>query len=694
MAGQRVWIPPDQHVEVQGRRLPGGLYVGESLTALTGWSAEPALIAPDLPARDRRPDHLGTTMGYWPSYSEISTPARTAYLDWLASGRPGGAYIGYVFLFFYGIERRVLVDAVHLPEARSEVPALLGEVERLLALFGDNRSFSGYARNFLSAARLLHGQGDSAAVEPPMEPTGWDFPVELKMTLGRLVAANQPIPADWALSWLRCHPAVFLRTPAQRCADEFNTLFVIRYQDRFGEGMRVRGQRKLRLSYHAASAGFGGEVTLNAADLVDVTGLEKPISDLRALGKAVCAELDAFSRWVGRRDDRTSLAATALLPRELSSSTDSAELRQLISALTDAIGPDGLGVVPARVLTTAWPQRTPGKLSRSEATQLLTALERQGFGIEPDVRLGGSNLGAQEHAVVFRVPGPLTHGPQLQSAAAMLRLAAVVALADGQGSSDEELAMVSRLERVLPLDEAERLRLRALARWLLTEQETAISGLKQQFAEVDEARRTSIARFLVTIVAADGTVAPKEVSALIRIYRLLGLDQAQVHSDLHAAGSDSEAPLPTVLPAESASNFTIPQQPTEALVVSAGVVLDPEKVKRVAASTAEVAAILHEVFAADDEPGPDEREEDVEDEMSPIPGLDAVHARLVEYLVTRPMWPRGEFEELTGRLQLMPNGAIDVVNTLAYERSGGPLLFGDDPLEVDAEVAEELTHGR
>ncbi|MGE3796171.1 MAG: TerB N-terminal domain-containing protein, partial [Dehalococcoidia bacterium] len=115
MAGQRVWIPPDRDVEVQGRRLPGGLYVGESLTSLTGWSAEPALIAPNLPARDRRPDHLGTTMGYWPSYSEISAPARTAYLDWLASGRPGGAYIGYVFLFFYGIERRVLVDAVHLP---------------------------------------------------------------------------------------------------------------------------------------------------------------------------------------------------------------------------------------------------------------------------------------------------------------------------------------------------------------------------------------------------------------------------------------------------------------------------------------------------------------------------------------------------------------------------------------------------
>ena len=52
-------------------------------------------------------------MTYWPSYSEISSAARTAYVDWLASGRRPGAHIGYVFLFFYGIERRVLVDAMH-----------------------------------------------------------------------------------------------------------------------------------------------------------------------------------------------------------------------------------------------------------------------------------------------------------------------------------------------------------------------------------------------------------------------------------------------------------------------------------------------------------------------------------------------------------------------------------------------------
>jgi hypothetical protein len=51
-------------------------------------------------------------MGYWPLYSGIDPASRAAYLHWLTGGRKAPeAYIGYVFLFFYGIERRVLVDA-------------------------------------------------------------------------------------------------------------------------------------------------------------------------------------------------------------------------------------------------------------------------------------------------------------------------------------------------------------------------------------------------------------------------------------------------------------------------------------------------------------------------------------------------------------------------------------------------------
>jgi len=64
-------------------------------------------------------------MDYWPSYCEVSPRARAAYLRWLEDGRRDeSTYIGYVFLFFYGLERRLLGDLggnVSHPEARTIV---------------------------------------------------------------------------------------------------------------------------------------------------------------------------------------------------------------------------------------------------------------------------------------------------------------------------------------------------------------------------------------------------------------------------------------------------------------------------------------------------------------------------------------------------------------------------------------------
>ena len=108
-AGDKCWVPPDQARKIAGYEIPGGMiYVGKSLPPVGGWQdVEPALINPSLPVARRKPDVAGESMGYWPSYSEISPQAHAAYLSWLAGGRSDpGAYIGYVFLFFYGLERR------------------------------------------------------------------------------------------------------------------------------------------------------------------------------------------------------------------------------------------------------------------------------------------------------------------------------------------------------------------------------------------------------------------------------------------------------------------------------------------------------------------------------------------------------------------------------------------------------------
>ena len=119
----------ESNVAVANRQISGGMvYVGSSLLPVGGWQdCEPALIVPGLKVARGRGDDSGEGMGYWPSYSEIPDESRAAYLDWLAGGRSDAdAYIGYVFLIFYGLERRLLFDLRYLPERRGEARALIG----------------------------------------------------------------------------------------------------------------------------------------------------------------------------------------------------------------------------------------------------------------------------------------------------------------------------------------------------------------------------------------------------------------------------------------------------------------------------------------------------------------------------------------------------------------------------------------
>lgn len=317
VSADECWIPHGREVTVAGYTIQGGmLYVGQGLSSITGLRVEPALIDPSLPVKRSSPDRSGASMTYWPSYSSISLESRAAYLDWLETGRRDPtAYIGYVFLYFYGLERRALAESPRSDRAKQDLPAILAETEQLLQIYSGNGSFRGYATQFLDILKMLAAGGDE--IKPPMERTGYELPVSLRVGIGRIVAAGKPLPADWALSWFLTHPETPARTrmPMRRCPQEFGDLFRARYAHECRDGLLLKPNRsKLKMTITPASATFGGQADLSM-DLRDVAALTAPFSKLRQIGESCAADLDAFSRWVGRNVDAPkTIAAVALLP--------------------------------------------------------------------------------------------------------------------------------------------------------------------------------------------------------------------------------------------------------------------------------------------------------------------------------------------------------------------------------------------
>jgi tellurite resistance protein len=693
-------VPAGETVSIAGREIRGMVYFGTGLRPVSGYCGdiEPALIDPHRKVSSSRVDHSGQLMSYWPSYSGIDPASRAAYLHWLAQGRQdSGAYIGYVFLFFYGIERRVLVDAQDSEQAKGEIDGLLAEVERLLQIYGGNNSFRGYARSFLAVARLLHRPIDPSTLQPPRSREGWEIPLPVKIALGAFAAEEKPIPPEWAYTWAVCSPEVRLRTPAQRCPGEFEELFKIRYAEAFdGGGLEVKPNKtRISAEYHPASSSFFDSISLTLKSLPDVTGLAGPVRKLQEIVDRTQQDLDVYSRWLGRTGESRSLAAVALLPPELARGRESEEIRLFVDWIQGVLAGGDFAVVSGAELMARWPCQVEGKLSRRDAEMLAGFLGQRGYGLEPDVRFGGPPPGSGP-SVLFRLSpeGSPEPGATYHAAAVLLHLAVTVSAADGVVSETEERHLLAHLESALHLSPAERARLKAHLRWLVASP-PGLTGLKKRIEPLGEPQRREIGQFLVTVAGADGHVGAEELKLLSRIYPLLGLEAQAVYSDVHALASAEAPPAAepvTVRPASPApAGFPIP--PQKAARPESGVTLDLKKVQAKLAETEAIAGVLEGIFSEEETPARAAVPQPalpVAEGPPPLAGLDQPHSALLRRLAEKTSWERMELERLAGDLGLLPDGALEIINESAFERCGAPLVEGDETLEIDAQVLEEM----
>ena len=696
---QTCWMPPGQPVEVAGYTLPMGMvYVGNSLRAISGYGSDAALIDPAKPIDHEEIDREGGAMGYWPSYSDIPPGNRAAYLEWLTNGRRDpDAYIGYVFLFLYGLERRLLFDINYIEDVKTELPVLLAEVKDLIEVYGKvSGSFNNYAKGLFDAVTLSTKKIDYTDAIPPNTRIGWDFPRELKFALGSYAQEGKSIPAEWALSWVRCNPDAQLRTPAVRCASEFDALFKVKYAETFPDGLRIKADKtRLQESLRPASPSLPS-FELKLPDLPDVSKLSEPLEQLMKIVDTVQLELEHYSRVIGQGKARQSAPALAVLPAEIQPKELAGDSKVIIDVIEKAIAHAESAIVLCSEFIEFYPAKTPGKLTKQESMFLADFLAKRGYGIEPDTRYGGLNLSNTSHCAVFRLNNSdVEPGLAFRAATVLLHLGVLMVKADGDVSLDEQKQLELHMEKALQLNNDERKRLSAHMQWLMVDPPT-LTNAKSRLQELEEAQRRSLGQFLISIAGADGHISPSEIKILSKIYPLLGLDPDSVYGDVHSL-SVGDLGLVTVMHTDRADRgFTIPHRPKEGSAKTDGTItLDAERIASIREKSLEASSLLSSVFA---EHAGDSDADEI-DELDPdqivstpgiLAGLDAKHSTFIRILAERDSWSRSEFEQLAHRHDLLPAGAIEAINEASFEVCREALLEGDDPVEVNEYAKVEI----
>ena len=675
--GPAQWIAAQDSFELGGTTINGGMvYLGTSHKTARG-STDPCIIDPSKSVASTG-DFTEGQLGYWPSYSDIAPGARRAYLNWLSTGRNHpDADIGYVFLFFYGLERRAIVDAATDPAARSDWSLIAAELRTLLRIYGDkSHSFRGYASELLNWVSIAHHPEKLyLQAVPPLEKT-FELPLYLRLALGQASVDGIAVPTHLALAWAKLDPSSSLRTPALRCSEMFDKLFQRKYFEAVGEGIVFpRNRTKLKFVYRPASSALHGtnQLVMSFGDTPDVTVLTGPITKLHEVVADTTKALEPYSRFLGRNPEAAG-ALEALLQLPAILWPEKAQIA--LNALRERMGAGMVSMPFQELLSSLGASST---LTRDKTLALARALETIGIGMEPDALSGAKLPKTSEKVVLFALsPNEDTARTTVsyQAAALTLQLASAVATADGDFSSEEVRHLRELVQSWTHLSGNHTRRLLAHLR-LLIFAPVSLASLKQKLAPLDSAAKEAIAAFMAKLAQSDGVVSPKEVQVLERVYKALGVDPKKVFSNVHAVATGGS--LPT-------SAASIKQAPSFAL--------DAARIAALQQDTEKVSAMLANIFQEEDlaAAATEETPEDEENvAQSPsILGLDEAHATLARMLLSRPQWTRSELRDVVGDLDLMLDGALEHINEAAFDLHDAALIEGEDPVIINRDVLEKI----
>lgn len=669
------WIFPGEVVEVAGHTIIGGyFYCGGSLSAVDRFGSESSLIDESLVVEKKDCTYSDMSLDYYPSYLSISPKCRGAYLDWLESGKNNpNTPLGYVFLYFYGLERRIIHDAKKPGQVSDdEFTSIADELKRLVFIYGGISSFERYAYRLLEWMNLLR---PSLVSMTNKEISDNNLRLLFSILAGKLVRDRKCIPADMAFVWLNFTNFI-PKTPGRRCPEMFKDMFTYLYREQFGEGMLIKPNKTfVRSTYFPASSSLP-QIMLKTTTLPDPTVLGSVASKLIMIANTASHKLDPYSRYLGKMNSTPAdIGAILLLPEEISGSgLHNNQFPGFTQWALDAIERKK-GLVKFVHFWEELTDKTTYKIDKGVLDIILAVVDRTGLKMAPDPRIHNAKPCAEGYMVLYRNDHSDPNEPSstFNEVLVTLRLGSMLATTKKSAHELEVTFLKGLIDNNACLFSGEKHSLHAYLLWCLNSPHST-ANLKTQVEILTDLAKKEIITTLINLALIDGKVSPDDIKQIEKLYALLGFDKALVMGDLHTI-------------------TTSRRQGRDSSSANAGFILDADALALHEGETRDAQGLLNDIFSDD------EYEDVVDIDTSTAAteivddGLDPTHKKLIEQLVKQEVWARNNYESLCEGLGLMPDGALEAINEWSIEQVGDLLLEEDDGnIHIMLDIADEIAN--
>jgi uncharacterized tellurite resistance protein B-like protein len=687
------WVPANESITIADYPISSGMiYVSSGETV-----EEASAINIKLPIGKSGLTN-SASLNYYPQYTWLSPDQRTAYLQWLVNDRkdvePEKRELGYVFLFFYGLERRLLID-------KSQEQEVIAEVVRLLTYYGPytrSRSLQSYT------SQLIHFWGWQQGADYYATLLEWmqSLPVsllgrdEISIVLASNLLREKCLSCEMAYELASRDLDVRRSIVVSRVNEEFRSLFSKRYAEQFPDGFALKQSRgNARLTYRPASPTLLYDRSDFSIQIPDVMGLSNQFKPLAAIWNSCVADLSGYSRVKGKAGDMSArLKAHIALPMELRVESSHPLASAWKGILEKSRAGKSCAIVRVGEVSQLLEIPEREKLTRGQSCLVANTIQSLGFQVEPDARIDSAYSWDQEFAVYpDEAAKPAQPSEQYHGASLLLKLCVFMAGADGQVSSEEVDVSRKFIQKNIALSPEEQRRLEALEHVLIGDPLRIRSSLGRIAESVPQQKRVLICELLVYVAAADNIITKDEIRALERVFKAFGLSSEQLEAQLKAIASEfREITIQTRGDQVPGEKIPAPSQPFH---------INMSRVDQIARETSEVIGILSRVMIDDDleaarnpeQVGTDGERSEASTSVKPqtcsvpdwVNTLDPKYHIVLLRLIERESWPRADFDGLAKENRLMPLDVLGAINEWSDEHLGDFLIEEGDPILIHKE---------